>query len=244
MAGGGGGQSQTTSEASYPSEFRPLATSAVNEIQALQKALPLVSHAQFQPAGVAGLSPIEQFTINEMVMRTPYLPASFENLMQLPEPVGIASKNAASAGEQTKSSKGALDYLTSFLGRDVSPAPSATMPMQVMTKLPMPDTAFPGLSRSTLEAARPNIANQPVPMIQPIPQAPALPPPVAAPSGPSGPDPAALNAAISAQLAKQQLGWYGQQQYDYFISLGVTPENAFQMARNEEVQAFSSGGTG
>lgn len=174
--GGGGGQ-KTTSESKYPPEFAPLADSARKEIEALQRALPLVSHAGFQPAGVAGLSPVEQFTINELVMRTPYLPASFESLMQMPEPVGAASRSAYEAGRGSKGAAGSLDYLSEFLGRDVRPAPASTAPFQVLTRWPTPETAFPGLSAATLEAARPGIATQPTPMIQPIPAAPSLPPP-------------------------------------------------------------------
>ena len=107
--GGGGGKQTQTSEASYPPEFRDLATSARKQIEALQAALPLVSHAGFQPAGVAGLSPVEQFTINELVMRAPYLPATFASLMELPEPVGAASRGAVRAGEGSRGAAGALE---------------------------------------------------------------------------------------------------------------------------------------
>ena len=60
---GGGGSSASTSEASYPAEFRPLATSAVKDIQELQKALPVKGFAGYQPQGVAGLSPLQVYTM-------------------------------------------------------------------------------------------------------------------------------------------------------------------------------------
>ena len=174
MGGGSGGGKQTSeSVASYPEEFRPLATSARKEIQALQKALPLVSHAQFQPASVPGLSPVEQFTINELVMRTPYLPESLAGLLELPEPVGVATKGAARAGAPTKASEGALGWLSDYLGRDVRAPQRAPVDFPVMTRLPMPETAFPTLSRATLQAVPPQIAMAPVPLMTP----PPLPPP-------------------------------------------------------------------
>ena len=132
MGGGSGGQ-KTESKAEYPEEFKPLAESARKQIEALQNALPLVSHAQFQPAGVAGLSPVEQFAIEELVMRTPYLPASFQSLMDLPEPVGAASQGAVRAGQGSKGAAGALDYLSGFLGRDVRPAPWAVLMTVVLS---------------------------------------------------------------------------------------------------------------
>lgn len=185
--GGGGGKQTQTSEASYPPEFRDLATSARKQIEALQAALPLVSHAGFQPAGVAGLSPVEQFTINELVMRAPYLPATFASLMELPEPVGAASRGAVRAGEGSRGAAGALDYLSDFLGRDVRPSPVVMPAFPTMTRWPVPETAFPGLTRETLEAARPGIATQPVSHAQPIPSAPTPPPPPPSPASPTLP---------------------------------------------------------
>lgn len=127
--------------------------------------MPLVSHAQFQPAGVAGLSPSEQFTINELVQRTPFLPASFASLMQLPEAVGAASRGAVDAGRGSKGAAGALDFLSQFLGRDVRPEPATAAPFPAITRQPTPETAFPGLTRATLEGARSSIATGATPLL-------------------------------------------------------------------------------
>lgn len=232
--GGGGGKSTSTTEASYAPEFRPLADSARKEIEALQKVVPLVSHAGFQPAGVAGLSPMDQFTINELVTRTPYLPASFEGLMQLPEPVGAATRGAVKAGEHTNAARGALDYLSQFLGRDVSAPPAverAAFP--TMTRFPMPETAFPGLTRSALEKSRSAMSllgpggsptpTSPFPAFAP---APAAPP--AAPAAPGVTLADATNIAYRATVPAASQGYY-----DLLISQGVPPDQAAAAAIND-----------
>ena len=238
--GGGGGGTQTSkSEASYPAEFRPLAESARKQIEALQAALPLVSHAGFQPAGVAGLSPVEQFTINELAMRAPYLPATFASLMELPEPVGAASQGAVRAGQGSRGAAGALDYLSDFLGRDVRPAPAAPLSFPTMTRWPVPETAFPGLSRAALEAARPGIATQPVPYAQPMPSAPSPPPPpvpLPPPPGSGAGDAGAARAVAETAVAQMSLTPYGFQYYEALVARGVAPNDALQLARNEELQ--------
>jgi len=225
---GGGGSQKTESQASYPEEFKPLAVSARKQIEALQQALPLVSHAQFQPAGVAGLSPVEQFAIEELVMRTPYLPVTFESLLQLPEPVGAASQGAVKAGKGSKGAAGALDYLSGFLGRDVRPeAPASTLPFQTLTRLPSPETAFPGLSAGTIETMRPGIARAPVPMAQPNPAPPAvqpLPPPMAPPTQAV---PAELSNQIAAMQIRAQLSSpTAQHFFDRMVESGMPPEQA------------------
>ena len=238
----GGGDPRSTPEgsSSYPDEFKPLASDAVKQIQAMQQALPLVSHAGFQPAGVAGLSPMDQFTINELVSRTPYLPASFESLMQLPEPVGAASQGAVKAGKGSKGAAGALDYLSGFLGRDVRPEPATTEPYQVLTRLPMPETAFPGLTRAALEESRAKMSllgpggtptpTSPFPAFAP---APALPP--AAPAAPS------ITPADVAQIVlRASVPPVTQGYFDQLVAQGVPPDQAAAMATYEAASQANS----
>ena len=256
FGGGGGGKQASTTESSYPPEFRPLAESARKEIESLQQALPLASFAPFQPAGVAGLSPMDQWTM-DLVTRTPDLPAAFEGLMQLPQPVGAAARGAVGAGTQTQASREAMEWIRSFLAGKLTvpepalagiPAPAAwSMPAPTQWPVPSaaemafpsfaplarPETAFGGQTPSVS-----SLITQPTPYAQPIPSAPAPPPPpapVPPPPGPA-PDAAALTAAISSQVARMSLTPYGFQYYESLIALGATPEQALQGARNEELQ--------
>src|SRR3990172_4877963 len=105
--GGGSGQSTTTSQASYAPEFKPLAKSAVEQIQAMQKLLPLISFTGYQPQPTAGLAPMQRFAIENLVpgtfAPTPGLQASQDTTL----PLGLLGYGAIGAGGPTGAGGGA-----------------------------------------------------------------------------------------------------------------------------------------
>jgi len=136
---GGGGTTTSTSEASFPAEFRPLATSSVAQIQDAQKALPLVNFTAFQPAGVAGLSPMQQYVLSGLVPSTTQMPAGHQGLLQVPTTSGLAALGAMSAGNRTPESESAVDVLGPRLTR--SPWPTASLTSEAAPAAAAPATA-------------------------------------------------------------------------------------------------------
>lgn len=111
MAGGG---SQTTTKAEFPPEFRPLATSAVSQIQALQNAQPLASFGTADPQDVAGISPFQQAALN-------FVPQLFA-----PSP-GVAALHSLLGAESAPLVPGLTpDTLASLQAQLSAPIPQAT----------------------------------------------------------------------------------------------------------------------
>ena len=86
MAGGGG---TSTTKSEFPPEFRPLAESAVEQIQALQDALPLSGFAASNPREVPGLAPFQQAALG--LLPSTLLPTQgLKTLQRLPvDPTGL-----------------------------------------------------------------------------------------------------------------------------------------------------------
>lgn len=105
-------------------ELRPAAKSAGVQIQELQKALPLAQFAAYQPGGVAGLSPLQQFTLNGLLPGTLNAPQGFQPLLDLPGSVGPAAFGAMLAGEPTAGSQYALQTLAPRLYAPTGGTPS------------------------------------------------------------------------------------------------------------------------
>lgn len=111
--GGGGQDTQSTANAEYPPEFRPLATGAVNQILASQAYNPLAQYTAANPSGVANLSPIQRMTAQAM-------PLAFQNswglqqMQNMTQPYNTVSRNAASiANSGNATYANALNALTS-----------------------------------------------------------------------------------------------------------------------------------
>ncbi len=112
MGGSGNGQQTSTNTASYPEEFKPLANSAREQIQAMQQALPLAGFAQPNPGQTAGIAPFQQATMNML----PGLLApswGLNTLQQMNQPLGQLAGNAIGVGNQTSPFTNALAALAS-----------------------------------------------------------------------------------------------------------------------------------
>lgn len=140
--GGGPSNSQTTTgtDAKYPAEFAPLASSAVKQIQQLQGALPLATFSQAQPQGVAGISPFQQATMN-MLPSTLAPSWGLQTMQNLTPGFSNVMNNATIAGNNPNNIySGALQALGSGgfgAGKPAFPA----MPTQFMdmTKVQLPN---------------------------------------------------------------------------------------------------------
>lgn len=229
FGGGGGGKSSSTTEASYPPEFRPLADSARTQIQDLQAALPLAQFATFQPAGTAGVSPLQQFAIEEMIPRTLYAPPGMDGLLELPSVVNAAARGASRSAAPTSGSEDAMAYLRTLIGGHGAPGGvgggggfgyGASTPLPTLPTIPSPTrnastspaTVFPGLTHEAIEAARPGIAAGNTPSVT----APFVLPPPAAVKGPAA-VPQELAAIIAERAAEDAAA------LDMLGRLGVVP---------------------
>lgn len=135
MGGSGGGTQSTTNSATYPDEFKPLATGAGKQILAMQKALPLAQFGKANPAQTAGLAPFQQATMNLI----PQLLApswGLETLQNLGQPIGSLANNAIGVGNQTGPFSTALSALASGgfgTGQQSFPGASPQTPFQMQT---------------------------------------------------------------------------------------------------------------
>jgi hypothetical protein len=153
MGGSGGGGTQTT-QAEYPPEFRPLATAAVEQIRALQRALPLAAFAEPRPPLTAGVSPYQQAAMNLLPgLLTPT--AGLQSLGTLGPSFAGAAQNALQAGQPTGGAQWALNRL----------APGV-VPLPNMMLVPGPTSFAPQTlgDVATLQAA----LQQPIPGMTPF----------------------------------------------------------------------------
>lgn len=208
MGGSGGGGTQTsTNVASYPEEFKPLATSARKQIQGLQQALPLVGFAQPNPGQTAGISPFQQATMNFI----PNLLApswGLSTLQNLDDPITQLAGNAINVGNQTDPYTQSLNALRSggfgagsqsFPGAPFQPPESMTPPQ--MTQV-APQATILGPGNEQLIATLMSQLTGPLPTTTPVLNAPIMgqvpprptlpssrpgaPPPAVAPPRPTG----------------------------------------------------------
>ena len=221
--GGGGGDQDTQSEtlplaenepgfSRIPPELRPLATTAASQIQGLQGALPLSSFAGPQPAGAAGISPIQAATMQLLPALT-RAPAGLNPLLRLGGPVGQTAFGAAGAGQPTSGAQAALRTLGQRLG-GISPLPSISPILAALAAMLAPlqpapvDNVF-GLTPEQMMALQAAMTNQVVPVIGgPVPSVdvarggataiPGLPwvPPPPAPALAAAPAPAPAPASL------------------------------------------------
>lgn len=166
--GGGGGKQVSETHAEYPPEFRPLAESAVKQIQDLQNRLPLGMFTQYQPAGTAGLAPLQEFAINELVPATMRPTAGLQGMLQTPGAVGAAAQGATAAGGPTQASNAALTTLGRRLAGPVGQMPS-TQPLQQAFASALPGnysapSIFPGMSEETIQGMG-DMASRPIPIL-------------------------------------------------------------------------------
>jgi hypothetical protein len=150
----GGGRSTTTSEANFPPEFRPLATSAVQQIQALQDLLPLAEFGQPVARPVAGLAPFTRAGF-ELASMVPFSSAAEQGLLDLSIPIGqLARQSLGAVGEPVAATRAALAMLAPQLGTGpTGPRPTGTTesnPLWVPT--PFMPSPFTGLTETPAQA--------------------------------------------------------------------------------------------
>jgi len=173
MGGSGGGTQTSTNTASYPAEFKPLAKSAVSQIQGLQNMLPLAQFGQAHPGQTAGIAPFQQATMNFL----PQLLApswGLETLQNLGQPINQLAGNAIGVGNQNTPFSNALAAVSSGgfgTGRQSFPGASAPTPFNLQTPNMTQATPQPTVVGPGTEGLVPQLQNQlssPVPSSTPV----------------------------------------------------------------------------
>ena len=180
--GGGGSDSttQSTTNATFPPEFRPLAEGAVEQILALQQALPLSQFAGTEPQGVAGIAPFQQAALN-------FIPgllqpsAGLNPLNELTTPLSQAAGQAFGVGQRAPGTQGALDALVASgrvpAGTAAPPTPAFSL-QQFLSQLPQSQqlaSVIPGVDPQALA----QLLGRPIPQTTPVIRPPSLLPPIA-----------------------------------------------------------------
>ena len=218
-------------------ELRPAAKSAGEQMQALQKVLPLEQFAANQPGGVAGLSPLQQFTIQSLLpgtLKAPFGVGSLLNLepsvrnavtgvqlaglpspvaqrsirtLQPPEPVRIESGLTEIPQLQTTPSSAFLTFLA-LANQMASQAPTAASPAASPAATP---SVFGNVSPPALAEAVAPLPPPPVPALPPPPPPPPQPPVSAVPTSVQSLDQMIRQRDLALQQARQGLfqggGW-------------------------------------
>ena len=147
--GGGGSDTQSTANAEYPPEFRPLAIGAVNQILGAQASNPLQQYTAANPQAVANLSAYQRATMEQ-------LPNLFNNswglqqMQNMTPAYNTVSRNAASIANSGNSTyNSALQALASGgfgAGKQAFPngvqAPNYRMQAGVVNGAPTNDTVL------------------------------------------------------------------------------------------------------
>lgn len=233
--GGGGGRTTTESRAEYPQEFKPLARSAVSQIQALQRSLPLTMFTEYQPAGTAGLSPLQQYAIDELVPATTRPTAGLQGMLATPESVGVAAQGVTGAGEPTQAANAALQTLGTRLAGSAGQLPSLSGLQQAFAQsLPGNYQAevFPGAAPLGPTSGRPT----------PILGGPGVTSVTPTESG-AFPDPYVdSRPAVNheALLLGLQLSEEERALYEGFMAQGQDPQSAFRQVINRRVRRLTA----
>ena len=165
----GGGSTKSQQNAEYPPEFRPLAEGAVSQILDMQQRLPVSSFTKYMPAGTAGISPLQEFAINNLVPGTFAPTAGMLSGMEAGGAIGEAARGVAGASGPTQASQSALDTLGRRLAGPVGQLPSTEAYQQWFAQsLPgqrsLP-TVFGGLSPETVSTEFADMASRGVPVV-------------------------------------------------------------------------------
>lgn len=148
MAGGGsggGGTTTSTTKAEFPEEFRPLATSAVGQIQDLQDVLPLAPFAQSRVTPVAPLSGLQQAQLQLAPQLFNPL-GSTNSLRNLANPFNMGLSGLSQAGGPTSGGQQALNALAAS-GRVGGATLSPSIPApQITQSASNPFVNFPSVN--------------------------------------------------------------------------------------------------
>lgn len=233
MGGGSGGGTTTTStNSSYPEQFRPLAESAVSQIQAMQGLLPLTSFTNWMPGGTAGLGPAAQFGIDQLLPSTLEMGEGTRGLLSLAAPVGQTAMGALGASGPTGAENLAMSRLlhTGGTGEGLgSRRPDLSALGSMLPPSFSPETAFPGLTRAAIRDAQPGISRGEVPNVG------GWGPSMTSTTSPSGPGAPPFPTAQPPNVTdpgmfRSMLPPSAQGQYTQLVAGGMAPAQAFSQA--------------
>lgn len=240
MDGGGGSKTTSTQSSDYPPEFRPLAKSAVEQIQAMQQQLPLAMFTGYQPAGTAGLAPLQQFAIDNLIPATMRPTAGLQGQAATPGAVSAAAYGATSAGGPTQAENAALATLNNRLAQPAGRLPS-TQGLQAYFASQLPgnyniDSAFPGLSPQTINGLG-DMSSRPTPIlggpgvtsVNPT-QPGSFPDPYASLRPPVNQNQSILRLQLSPEEGKL---------FDGYVAQGKSLEDSFKLVMNKRVAELS-----
>lgn len=173
---GGGGTTTTTTQASFPPEFRPLASAAVEQIRQLQQVVPLAPFGGAQEVPIAGLAP---FTLAGFDLTTllPRLPAVEQAAAPLALTAGPLAQQAASLSTVTPAAQAALGLLGTQLGAPATFTPLPGVTLNLPAPFSPPPSVFPGLTEDQLAALRAQLPGAVVPVTALPPLMPGTPTP-------------------------------------------------------------------
>jgi hypothetical protein len=221
----------STQSAEYPPEFRPAAKSAVEQIQLLQKQLPLAMFTDYQPAGTAGIAPLQRYAMEEMLPGTMRPTAGLQGGLQTPGAVGAAAQGVTAAGNATQAENAALATLGNRLSQSPGQLPSSQGYQQNMAaQLPgnySINSVFPGMSDAAIQGVR-GLSAAPTPVLggpgvtHVNPTQPGTFPDPYAHIRPSG--------NLQVDLMRQQLSPHQRAAFDRAIQQGTAPQQAFATA--------------
>ena len=196
-----------------------MAASAVEQIQAAQKANPLVRFTDYQPAGVAGLSPYQQFALQQMIPATLESPEGVSGLLGSADRVQQATRPA-------NATRTALESLQGRLGGSMqlnrSPLPPGSF--QPPATSPGRSLAFPGMQPRGTERFTSGLTD-----LGANPGTPNLMPPQAPLAMPSAPPPDLNPLTSGSKLTPEQ-----QAIFQELVRGGMTPAEAMQLARTPQ----------
>lgn len=242
--GGGGTSSRTTTSSEFPPEFRPLAESAVRQLMDLQTHLPISSFAEYEPAGTAGIAPMQQFAMDQLIPSTFMTTPAQQGVFNTQAPINAASSSVAGAGGPTNAAQSALNALSSSgrLGSGAVSLPGGSDMAAFGMNLPpvqAPPTIFPGMSMESLMQGWPQASRGSVPVLGgPGPQY----------INPGQPTPEGFFPPPFDTHVDQDMIWFTSQltgrERNLFNSLidgGMSIEEAFNRARGQHVRLGEQG---
>lgn len=235
---GGGTSSKTSTSSEFPPEFRPLAEGAVRQLLQLQGHLPIAGFADFQPAGTAGIAPMQQYAMDYLVPATMQTTPGQQGALNTQAPVNMASFGAAGSGQSTNAAQSALDALRASgrLGGGSVALPGGQSQEAFGAFLPpvqSAPTAFPGVTPEMMAQAWPQASRGSVPVI-------SGPGPTAINPGaptPEGFFPPPFDAHIDQATIWFKANLTGREgkAFDALVAGGMDPQKAFETVRGTHV---------
>lgn len=228
--------SKTTTSSEFPPEFRPLAEGAVRQLLELQKVLPIAAFAEFEPAGTAGIAPMQQFAMDQLIPATFRTTEAQQGVFNTQAPVNLTSFGAADAGRSSNAAQSALDSLRNSgrLGGGSVALPGGQLQDAFASFLPPvqnPSTVFPGLTAENIAQFFPQAARGSVPVL-------SGPGPTQIDPGnptPEGFFPPPFESGVDTDLIvmKAQLTNAELREFNRLVAGGMPPDQAFKLTHGK-----------